>query len=307
MSTDDLRESLAGLATEQRDERYADLDLLSTAELVAAMNEVNAAVPAAVAAASDSIVRAVDGIAERMSRGGRLFYVGAGTPGRLGILDASEAPPTFGTPPGLVVGIIAGGDAAIRTAVEGAEDDEEAGRAAIAEHVIAASDSVVGLSASGRSPFVVAAVAEARSRGAFTVGAACNTGSELSAAAEVGIETVVGPEIVQGSTRLKAGTAQKLVLNMLSTLAMVRLGKTYGNLMVDVQATNEKLVVRSERIVVTATGASHAEAAAALAGAGGSVKTAILMILAGVGAPEAERRLAATDGHLRAALAAASA
>ncbi|WP_411719652.1 N-acetylmuramic acid 6-phosphate etherase [Mycetocola sp.] len=300
-----LHAVLADLSTERVNEKYSDLDLLSTPDLVAAMNTEDGGVAPAVALARGAIAAAVDGISERMLRGGRLIYVGAGTPGRLGVLDASEAPPTFGIDPGRIVGVIAGGSAALVTAVEGAEDDEEAGRQDVADLNVGAFDTVVGISASGRTPYVLAAVAEARSRGAFTVGVACNAASALGAAAEVGIDVVVGPEIVAGSTRLKAGTAQKMVLNMLSTLTMVRLGKTWGNLMVDLKASNEKLVARSERTVMLATGADAATAAATLAAVGGSVKAAILVQLAGIRPSAAEALLAQHDGFLRRALAAA--
>ncbi|SEB43824.1 N-acetylmuramic acid 6-phosphate etherase [Paramicrobacterium humi] len=299
---DGLERTLAGLATERVNARYRDLDLLTTPELVAAMNELDRGVADAVATASAEIARAVDGIAERMARGGRLIYVGAGTPGRLGVLDASEIPPTFGTEPDRVVGLIAGGDAAIRTAIEGAEDDADAGRAAVHELAIGEDDSVVGISASGRTPYVVAAVAEARRRGALTIGVACNSGSELGRTAKVAIEVEVGPELVTGSTRLKAGTAQKMVLNMLSTLTMVRLGKTYGNLMVDVRITNEKLRARAERTVRQATDADAETAARTLDAAGGSVKTAILALLADCPVPDAAAALETADGRIRVAL-----
>lgn len=300
-----LHAVLAELSTERVNERYADLDLLTTRELVAAMNAEDAGVAPAVAENADAIATAVDGIAERMLRGGRLIYIGAGTPGRLGVLDASEAPPTFGIDPGRIVGVIAGGRTALVTAVEGAEDDGEAGHGDIANLDVGDLDTVVGISASGRTPYVLGAVAEARSRGAFTVGVACNAASDLGTAAEVRIDVVVGPELLTGSTRLKAGTAQKMVLNMLSTLTMVRLGKTYGNLMVDLKASNEKLVARSERTVILATGVDAATAAHTLAGVGGSVKAAILVHLAGIDPEAALALLTENDGFLRQALAAA--
>lgn len=300
-----LHAVLAELATERVNEAYADLDLLPTRDLVAAMNAEDAGVAPAVARAADAIGTAVDGISERMLRGGRLIYIGAGTPGRLGVLDASEAPPTFGIDPARIVGIIAGGPTALATAVEGAEDDEEAGRRDVAAIDVGENDTLVGISASGRTPYVLAAVAEARRRGAFTVGVACNAASALGTAAEVGIDVVVGPELLTGSTRLKAGTAQKMVLNMLSTLTMVRLGKTYGNLMVDLKATNEKLVARSERTVMLATGVDAATASRTLAAVDGSVKAAILVHLAGIEPDAAATLLAEHDGFLRRALAAA--
>ena len=299
-----LHSVLAELSTERVNEAYADLDLLSTRDLVAAMNTEDAAVAPAVALQADAIAAAVDGISERMLRGGRLLYIGAGTPGRLGVLDASEAPPTFGIDPNRIVGIIAGGPTALITAVEGAEDDEDAGRRDVAALDVGENDSLVGISASGRTPYVLAAVAEARRRGAFTVGVACNAASDLGTAAEVGIDVVVGPELLTGSTRLKAGTAQKMVLNMLSTLTMVRLGKTYGNLMVDLKATNEKLVARSERTVMLATGIDAATASRTLAAVDGSVKAAILVHLADLEPIAAVKLLERHDGFLRRALAA---
>ena len=299
-----LHAVLAELSTERVNERYADLDLLSTPDLVAAMNAEDASVAPAVALASAAIAEAVDGISERMLRGGRLLYIGAGTPGRLGVLDASEAPPTFGIDPDRILGVMAGGPTALVTAVEGAEDDEEAGRRDIAERDVGELDSGVGISASGRTPYVIAAIVEAKRRGAFAVGVACNAASDLSAAADVAIDVVVGPEILTGSTRLKAGTAQKMVLNMLSTLTMVRLGKTWGNLMVDLRASNEKLVARSERTVMLATGTDAVTAATTLAAVGGSVKAAILVHLAGVRPAAAELLLVHHDGFLRQALAA---
>jgi N-acetylmuramic acid 6-phosphate etherase len=221
------------------------------------------------------------------------------------VLDASECPPTFNTAPGQVVGLIAGGPQAMVSSVEGAEDSRELAEADLAALALAPEDTVVGISASGRTPYALGAVEYARSRGALTVGLACNPGSALAAAAEHGIEVVVGPELLTGSTRLKAGTAQKLVLNMLSTITMIRLGKTYGNLMVDVRASNEKLRARSRRIVSLATGASDDEIEHALAATDGEVKHAILVLLAGVDGPAAARLLEESGGHLRAALAAA--
>jgi N-acetylmuramic acid 6-phosphate etherase len=287
------------LETERVDARYARIDRASVAELAALMNEADAAVPAAVRAALPQIVPAIEAVAQRMRDGGRLLYVGAGTPGRLGVLDASECPPTFSTPPELVRGLIAGGEAAMFTALEGVEDDADAGRAAVIAEGVGPADSVVGITASGRTPFVLAAIAEARGRGALTVGVSCNAGTPLSAAAEHAVEVVVGPEVVAGSTRLKAGTAQKLVLNMFSTIAMVRLGKTYGNFMVDLGATNAKLRERAIRMVRTVTGASRQQAEAALDASGMRVKLAILRLERGLDAAEASARLASAGGRLR--------
>ena len=298
----DLHGVLASLSTEQVDGRYADLDLLSTRDLVSAMSAEDATVPAAVAAVGADVAAAIDGIVDRLNSGGRLIYVGAGTPGRLGVLDASEAPPTFGIDPGLIVGVIAGGRDALLTAVEGAEDDEVAGRADLANLDVSARDAVVLISASGRTPYVMAAAREARARGAFTASIACNDASDLGKEVDVPIDVVVGPEILTGSTRLKSGTAQKLVLNMLSTIAMIRLGKTFGNLMVDLQASNEKLRARSERTVMLATGVDAATAARTLADVGGSVKGAILVHLGGVEPRDAQRVLADSDGYLRRAI-----
>lgn len=292
-------DGLAELETERVDPRYSGIDRASVAELASLMNEADAAVPAAVRAALPEIVPAIEAVAERMREGGRLLYVGAGTPGRLGVLDASECPPTFSTPPELVRGLIAGGEAAMFTAQEGVEDDADAGRAVIAAERVGPADSVVGITASGRTPYVLAAIAEARGRGALTVGVSCNADTALSAAAEHAIEVVVGPEVVAGSTRLKAGTAQKLVLNMFSTIAMVQLGKTYGNLMVDLGATNAKLRERAIRMVHTVTGCSREQAEDALEASGMKVTLAILRLERGLDAAEASARLAAVGGRLR--------
>jgi N-acetylmuramic acid 6-phosphate etherase len=299
---DDLRERLADLSTEDVDDAFGRLDALPTLDAARLMNDADAGVPAAVARVLPQVAAAVDEIAARMRRGGRLVYAGAGTAGRLGVLDASECPPTFGTDPDRVVGLVAGGSAALTTAVEGAEDDAAAGAADVAALPVGPLDTVVGISASGRTPYAVGAVRAAREAGAFTVGLACNAGSDLGAAAAVALEVVVGPEVLAGSTRLKAGTAQKLVLNMLSTLTMVRLGKTYRNLMVDLRATNDKLAARSWRIVREATGAEPPAVDRAMADADGEVKTAIAMLLAGVPASDARDALDRADGVLRVAL-----
>ncbi|MFJ4711530.1 N-acetylmuramic acid 6-phosphate etherase [Streptomyces sp. NPDC088785] len=310
MSTDatytELRAQLATLTTEAFRPELAEIDQLPTLEIARIMNGEDATVPTAVAAQLPRIAAAIDGTADRMARGGRLIYAGAGTAGRLGVLDASECPPTFNTDPAEVVGLIAGGPSAMITAVEGAEDSKELAAEDLDALNLTADDVVVGISASGRTPYAIGAVEHARARyGALTVGLSCNADSALGAAADHGIEVVVGPELLTGSTRLKAGTAQKLVLNMLSTITMIRLGKTYGNLMVDVRASNEKLRARSRRIVSLATGADDAVIEAALAATDGEVKNAILVVLGEVDGPTAARLLAASDGHLRAALAAA--
>ncbi|MGI5482140.1 N-acetylmuramic acid 6-phosphate etherase [Streptomyces lavendofoliae] len=293
---------LSTLTTEAFRPELADIDRLPTAEIARLMNAEDRSVPAAVAGQLPRIAAAIDATAERMARGGRLVYAGAGTAGRLGVLDASECPPTFNTAPGQVVGLIAGGPTALLEAVEGAEDSRALATADLDALCLTSDDTVVGVSASGRTPYALGAVEHAREAGALTIGLSCNTGSALAAAAEHAIEVVVGPELVTGSTRLKAGTAQKLVLNMISTITMIRLGKTYGNLMVDVRATNDKLRARSRRIVSLATGASDTEIETALTATDGEVKPAILALLAGVDADTAHQLLAKTGGRLRAAL-----
>ncbi|MFD5520420.1 N-acetylmuramic acid 6-phosphate etherase [Streptomyces sp. NPDC127066] len=302
----DLRAELETLTTEAFRPELSDIDRLSTLEIARLMNGEDTTVPAAVAAQLPLIAAAIDGIAERMARGGRLVYAGAGTAGRLGVLDASECPPTFNTDPSRVVGVIAGGPTAMVTSIEGAEDSRELAAADLDALSLTADDTVVGVSASGRTPYAVGAVEHARKQGALTVGLSCNAHSALASAADHGIEVVVGPELLTGSTRLKSGTAQKLVLNMLSTITMIRLGKTYGNLMVDVRASNEKLRARSRRIVALATGASDEEIERALAATDGEVKNAVLTILGGVDGPTAARLLEESEGHLRAALAASA-
>ncbi|MFG1944342.1 N-acetylmuramic acid 6-phosphate etherase [Nonomuraea sp. NPDC048826] len=287
---------LPELSTEQSDPRYSQIDRLPTLQIARLMNQADAAVPAAVAIAIPAISDAIDAIAERMGKGGRLLYVGAGTSGRLAVLDASECPPTFGTDPELVQGIIAGGHEALTRSVEGAEDDAEAGAAALADLEVGPLDSVVGVSASGRAPFVLGALAEAARREALTVSLSCNEDSPLSAAAEHPIEVVVGPEVVTGSTRLKAGTAQKLVLNMISTISMVRLGRTYGNEMIEMSAMNSKLATRAVRMVSEITGVGHDEARLALDAAGGQAKVAVLMIRHGLDA-EGARALLRSHGE----------
>ncbi|WP_406415249.1 N-acetylmuramic acid 6-phosphate etherase [Streptomyces sp. NBC_01614] len=300
----DLRAELETLTTEAFRPELAEIDRLATLDIARLMNGEDAAVPTAVAQRLPQIAAAIDAIAERMARGGRLIYAGAGTAGRLGVLDASECPPTFNTDPSQVVGLIAGGPEAMVVSVEGAEDSKDLARTDLDGLALTPTDTVVGISASGRTPYAIGAVEHARKQGALTIGLSCNPDSSLAAAAEHGIEIVVGPELLTGSTRLKAGTAQKLVLNMLSTITMIRLGKTYGNLMVDVRASNDKLRARSRRIVALATGADDADIERALTEAGGEVKTAILILLADVDGPTANGLLDAADGHLRAAMSA---
>src|SRR5215467_6087267 len=293
--------SIGDLGTERGWGR-GDLDRLSSLDLVRLMNKEDATVAAAVGQALPAVAGAVDAIAERLRAGGRLVYVGAGSAGRLGVLDASEWGPTFGAPVGQVAALIAGGAGAMTRAVEGAEDDEQAGAADVAGLGLAPGDAVVGISASGRTPYVLGAIRHAAAVGALTVGISCNADTDLSRAVAQRIEVDTGPEVIVGSTRLKAGTAQKLVLNMLSTAAMVRLGKTYGDLMVDLQATNEKLRDRARRIVAQAAGVDDAQAAAALAGAGGEVKVAVVMLRCRVPAERAAALVEAAGGNLRRAL-----
>lgn len=302
----ELLDVLSQLDTEAATIERGDLDLLETAELVRRMNSEDQRVALAVAERADDIARAVDGIAKRFRRGGRLVYIGAGTAGRIGVLDASECPPTFGTDPSMVVGIIAGGETAIRSAVEDAEDDADAAEQSLRELALTDRDTVVGISASGRTPYVVGGLHYARSIGALTVAIASNRGSAIGAAAEVPIEIVTGPEFISGSTRLKAGTAQKLVINMLTTLSMIKLGKTHRGVMVDLLATNEKLHARSIRTVTELAGVGIDEAVEALRGAEGSVKLALLTLATGADAERARAALAQAEGILREAIAALS-
>ena len=291
---------LASLVTERHRTDLADLDLRSTADLVTLMADDQALAVAAVNANGDRIAAAIDAIVERLRRGGRLIYTGAGTAGRMGVLDAAECPPTFNTD--RVVGVMAGSAAALERSREAAEDDAAAGAADLAALAVTGDDAVVGIAASGRTPYTIGAVRHAASVGAVTVGISSNPTAELSGVVDHPIELVSGPEVITGSTRLKAGTAQKVVLNIISTVAMVRLGKTFGNLMVDMRATNVKLRDRARRIVVTATGASPESAATALDASGGDVKAAIVSLLAGVDADTAIDLLGAADGDVRAAL-----
>ncbi|MEV4666646.1 N-acetylmuramic acid 6-phosphate etherase [Microbacterium sp. LWO12-1.2] len=297
---------LEGLGTEASTTERGDLDLLDTVELVQRMNAEDTRVPAAVAERTAEIATAVDGITERFRRGGRLIYIGAGTAGRVGVLDASECPPTFGTDPSMVVGLIAGGETAIRSAVENAEDDAAAAETSLRELLLSENDTVVGISASGRTPYVIGGLEYARGVGALTVAIASNADSAIGAAAEIAIEVVTGPEFISGSTRLKSGTAQKLVVNMLTTLSMIKLGKTYRGVMVDLQATNEKLHARSIRTVSQLAGVGVDEATTALASAQGSVKLAVLMLATGASADASTSALAAADGILRDAITALS-
>jgi N-acetylmuramic acid 6-phosphate etherase len=294
--------TLATLGTETANARTTDLDTMSVADLLTVMNQEDRSVPLAVAAALPAIENAVEAIVAARRRGGRLIYLGAGTSGRLGVLDAVECPPTFGTDPGEVLGLIAGGERAFLEAVEGAEDDPDLAVADLLAVGLTAEDVVVGIAASGRTPYVIGGLDLARSVGASTVSVACNLGAEISGHADVAIEVDTGPEVLTGSTRLKAGTAQKLVCNMLSTASMIRTGKVFHNLMVDVRPTNAKLVDRARRIVVAATGADPDAAAIAIDRAGGHAKTAVVMLLTDTDFPAANARLARARGDVRTAI-----
>ncbi|MGV7092298.1 N-acetylmuramic acid 6-phosphate etherase [Siccibacter turicensis] len=295
--------NLGALVSESRNPETMDLDSLSTTELVECFNRQDAQVADAVRATLPDVAKAVDAAAGALRAGGRIIYMGAGTSGRLGVLDASECPPTFGVPHGKVIGLIAGGPGALLKAVEGAEDDPALGKADLQNLSLAAQDLVVGLAASGRTPYVIGGLEYAAQAGCTTVAVSCNPASPIAALADIAISPVVGPEALTGSTRLKSGTAQKMVLNMISTGAMVKWGKVWQNLMVDMQATNVKLVDRACRMVMEATGAPRDEAQAVLAQTGNDVKPAILMILSGVDAATARSRLEQHNGFLRAALA----
>ncbi len=297
-----MSSDLAGLRTERPNPRSTALDAMDVNQLLALMNDEDASVAPAVRRALPDIATAVQVIAAGFRAGGRLVYVGAGTSGRLAVLDAAECPPTFGTDPGQVLGLLAGGERALLRAVEGAEDSPDLGREDLQAAGLSPTDVVVGLSASGRTPYVLGALRHARAVGATTISIACNPGSRISAHADIAIEVDTGPEVLTGSTRLKAGTSQKLVLNMLSTAAMVLTGKVYANLMVDVVPTNRKLEIRARTIIEAATGVDPVTALDYQQRADGRAKTAIVMILAGVDAPEADRRLTAAGGLVRDAL-----
>jgi N-acetylmuramic acid 6-phosphate etherase len=289
------------LLTETRHPDTANIDSLSTRDMLAVINAADRSVADAVHAELGRIAQAVDGIVERMEKGGRLFYTGAGTSGRLGVLDASECPPTFNVDPSLVVGLIAGGDHALRHSIEGAEDDPEQGVQDLKDRGLQAGDAMVGIAASGRTPYVLGGIAYANQLGALTIGLSCVPGSPVECQARIAITPAVGPEVITGSTRLRAGTATKLVLNMLSTGAMIRLGMVYGNLMVNVQPTNVKLKDRATRIIAAATGVDEERAAELLAEAG-AVRVAIVMQKLSLTRQQAEQKLATVHGRLRAAL-----
>lgn len=293
---------LESLATEQQNSCSQHIDRLSTEAMMALINDEDHKVAEAIKGIIPDIARAVDVIADRLRQGGRLFYMGAGTSGRLGILDAVECPPTYSTDPDQIQGLIAGGYEAIFRAKEGAEDSPDLGRDDLIEKGLTAGDIVVGLSASGRTPYVVGGLTYAKSVGAATIAIDCSPNSPIGACAAIDLCAVVGPEVVTGSTRMKAGTAQKMIANMLSTGSMIRLGKVYGNLMVDVKSSNKKLEERARRIVMTATGCSRQDAVEALTESGGRAKTAIVMVLLGLSAEEADAKLAAARGYVAAVI-----
>jgi len=293
---------LSRLTTEGRNPASAEIDTLSTTEMLKVINSEDQKVALAVEAVIPQIAQAVDAITHAFTNGGRLIYMGAGTSGRLGILDASECPPTYGTSPDLVVGLIAGGHQAILKAVENAEDNRKLAQNDLKDLNLTANDVVVGIAASGRTPYVLGGLEYATQVGATTVSVACNSVCPMADIAKIAILPIVGPEVVTGSSRMKAGTAQKLVLNMLTSGAMIRSGKVFGNLMVDVEATNAKLIQRQTNIVVEATGVSSEEAELALNSCGRHCKTAILMILSGLDADQATAKLKLHNGFIRAAL-----
>ena len=294
--------NLKNMSTETRNQNTMNLDIMTPLEVVTVMNQEDAKVPAAITPALPNIAQCVSWAIESIEAGGRIIYMGAGTSGRLGVLDAVECPPTFGVAPEVVVGLIAGGEKAFVKAVEGAEDSRELGRQDLIDINLQKRDIVIGIAASGRTPYVLGGLAYAKEVGCHTVGISCNPGSAVGAAGELAIEVVPGPECLTGSTRLKSGTCQKLILNMISTATMVGCGKAYQNLMVDVMQTNEKLVVRAQNIVMEATGCDRETAAEKIALAGGNAKTAITMILADCGVEEARERLARAKGHVREAI-----
>jgi N-acetylmuramic acid 6-phosphate etherase len=294
--------NLERLMTEKRNPDTKNIDMLSTLEIVAAIQREDEKVAAAVKMTLPDVAAAVELIVAALKRGGRLFYLGAGTSGRLGVLDAAECPPTFSTEPELVQAIIAGGNDAMFQAVEGAEDDSQQARLDLQSRGLMPQDAVVGLSASGRTPYVIGGLQYADQIGATRLAVVCVPESEMASYAQITMAALVGPEVIAGSTRMKAGTAQKMVLNMLSTATMVRLGKTYGNLMVDVRATNAKLTARVQRMVKDVTGASEPDVTAALEQAAGSAKTAIVMLLGRCSAQQAVQLLAQAHGSVRHAL-----
>jgi len=298
MDIHSIDDYLEHATTESRNARSANIDALPVIEILRIINEEDKGVPFAVEKALPSIAALVEDIVRAFTAGGRLVYIGAGTSGRLGVLDASECPPTFGVPQGMVVGLIAGGDAALRNSIEKAEDDPEGGEKALRDIDFAAKDVLVGITASGSAPYVLGAMRYAKDLGAVVGAISCNRESKTFDLAQHRILLEVGPEVITGSTRMKAGTAQKLVLNMLTTASMIRIGKVYGNLMVDLMPVNRKLVERSKRLIRQATGCSKDEAEAAFLASGGKPKIAILMIALGIGAEEAWSLLQRGQGRL---------
>ncbi|WP_423408186.1 N-acetylmuramic acid 6-phosphate etherase [Heyndrickxia sp. MSNUG] len=294
--------NITKLNTEQQNPKTMNIDLMSTEEIITVINQEDTLVPNVLARQVPNISEVVDKIVAAFKQGGRLIYVGAGTSGRLGIIDASECPPTYGTDPGMVVGIIAGGKEAMTEAIEGVEDDKQQGQTDMEEISLSAKDVVVGIAASGRTPYTIGALEYAKQLGAVTVSVVCSKDSEMEQVSDYTIAAVVGPEVITGSTRMKAGTAQKLILNMLSTASMIKMGKVYGNLMVDVQMTNEKLHNRAVNIVKMATGASDEEARAAIKEQNYHTKAAILQIITGLKGIEAKNLLDKHDGYLREAI-----
>ena len=294
--------NLKSMSTETRNQNTMNLDTMTPLEVITVMNQEDAKVPEAIKPALPNIAQCVTWAIESIEAGGRIVYMGAGTSGRLGVLDAVECPPTFGVAPEVVVCLIAGGEKAFVKAVEGAEDSRQLGHDDLVDIGLQKRDIVIGIAASGRTPYVLGGLAYAQEVGCHTVAISCNPGSAIGQAAELAIEVVPGPEVLTGSTRLKSGTCQKLILNMISTATMVGCGKAYQNLMVDVMQTNEKLVVRAQNIVMEATGCDRETATEKIAIAGGSAKTAITMILADCTLEEAQERLAKAKGHVREAI-----
>lgn len=302
MTNANNEQELGLLRTEQVDAKFHMLDVMTVSELLLAMNESDAEVPKAISLVLPRIEKAIDGVIDRMLQGGRLIYIGAGTSGRLGVLDAAECGPTFSITSEQVVAFIAGGDSAIKNPAEGAEDMPELGIADLQSINVGQLDCVVGIAASGRTPYVMGAIEYARSVGALTIALTSNPNSQLGKISDHALDIDSGPELLAGSTRLKSGTAQKLVLNMISTVSMVRLGKTFGNLMVDLQVSNEKLADRAVRIIQTATGSTKIEASEALKASGHEVKVAILMLLLHIEPQTARERLQASSNRIREAL-----
>lgn len=301
---DSVFDEIKNLVTEARNPASEQIDNKSTLEILKIINQEDQKVPKVVEGEIPYIAQAVDLLVEVFKKGGRLFYIGAGTSGRLGVLDAAECPPTFGTDPEMVQGIIAGGEKALVRAQEGLEDRAELGAKDLLQRGVTKNDVVCGVAASYRTPYVLGAIRKAREIGAKTIYVTCNPRSEIKVEVDIAICPVVGPEVVMGSTRMKAGTATKLVLNMLTTASMIRLGKVYGNMMVDLMMTSRKLEERSKRVVMMVTGVDYDRAAAVLKEAKGHVKTALVMILAGISAEEAKKRLQESDGFVRKAIAA---